>query len=231
MAFRSWFPRSLPEQAAFYVNFTNGFIEIAEDLGFTTEDIAELQADTAVMQYLALTDSMMKNFKSAFRTFRINLTRGSDVGKATSYVHFLSPPEPPIVAYGMFDRLFHLADRIVAADGYTPATGARLGILPKGKEPLKVEELVLKLKIKAVGGAEAEVRFKRGRTSGVNLYFQREPFGEWFNLGRFPQSPAIVKIPLLDAAKPEVVYIRGRYLIGNDPAGEYSHITELLIAP
>ena len=67
MAFRRWFPRSLSEQARFYANFTRVFIEIAESLGFTAEDIAELEADNAVMQYLAQLNLTLRNFRSAFR--------------------------------------------------------------------------------------------------------------------------------------------------------------------
>jgi len=229
MAFRRWFPRSLPEQARFYDNFTRAFAGEAAGLGFTAEDIAALEADNAVMQYLKLTDLMVRNFKSAFRALKRHLTLGGD-GEPT-YIHFAPPDEPPIVPAGMFDRLFHLADRICAADGYTDVVGARLGILPPKSEALRAEDLSLKLKAKAKGAAQAEVKFVRGKTSGVNLYFRRAGSEERIDLGRFFSSPAIVKIPLIEAGKPEQIYLFGRYLIGNDAVGEFSPMVELLIAP
>jgi len=134
------------------------------------------------------------------------------------------------VPYGMFERLFRLADRIAAADGYTPVAGAQLGILPKTPEALRTEDLSLKLKAAPLTEANAEVRFVRGRTSGVNLYFRRSGSEEWIDLGRFFQSPVIVKIPLPDG-KPERIYLRGRYLLGNEAAGDYSPSIELVVAP
>lgn len=229
MAFRRWFPLSLQEQAAFFANFTRVFVEIALTLGFKAEDIAALEADNAVMQYLARTEVNIKSFKRSFQSLRDNLTKGKGVNNPV-YMNYTPFPEPPIVAYGIFERLFKLADRIEAADGYTSVVGAQLGILPKIKEALRTEDLSLKLKAKALTEATAEVRFVRGRTSGVNLYFRREGSEELHDLGRFFHSPVIVKIPLTDG-KPERIYLSGRYLIGNETVGNHSPSVELLIAP
>jgi len=64
----------------------------------------------------------------------------------------------------------------------------------------------------------------------INLYFRRADGEGWLDLGRFFQSPAIVTIPVADG-KPEQIYLRGRYLIGNDAVGNYSPSVELVIAP
>jgi hypothetical protein len=230
MAFRRWFPLSLQEQAAFYVNFTRVFIARAAELGFTAAEVAQVEADNAVMQYLARTELLVKSFKSSFRALKKNLTRGSGAVE-TVYMHFTPLAEPPIVPCGMFERLFRLADRIVIADGYTEAIGAQFGILPKGRAALRPEDLSLKLKAKSIGEAQAEVRFTRGRTSGVFLYFRRAGDEKRHELGRFFSSPVVVKIPLLDAAKPEQIYLFGQYLTGNDAVGKFSPLIELLIAP
>ncbi|HEX8368149.1 MAG TPA: hypothetical protein VF604_06380 [Pyrinomonadaceae bacterium] len=63
------------------------------------------------------------------------------------------------------------------------------------------------------------------------MYFRRAGDEEWFDLGRFFYSPAIVKIPLVETGKPEQIYLRGRYLIGNDSVGNYSNITAPVITP
>jgi hypothetical protein len=229
MAFRRWFPLSLQEQAVFFANFTRIFAEIAASLGFTAEDIAKLEADNALMQYLAQTEVNIKTFKQSFQSFRNNLTLGKDAGIPV-YMHYTPLPEPPIVPYGIFERLFKLADRIVFAKGYAAVIGAQLGILPKTSDALRPEDLVLKLRVKPLGEAQVEVRFVRGRASGVNLYFRRSGSEETHDLGRFFRSPAIVKIPLLDG-KPERIYLHGRYLIGNEAVGNYSNIVELAVTP
>ena len=229
MAFRRWFPLSLQEQAAFYSNFTQTFEKIAPALGFSAGDIAKLQADNAVMQYLAQTEVSLKAFKKSFQTLRDNLTKGKGINNAV-YLQYVALSDPPVVSYGMFDRLFYLSDRITAAVGYTETVGAQLGILPKSVESLKPEELVLKLKAKPLTEARIEVRFVRGRTSGISLYIRRSNSDRLTELGRFFHSPAIVKIPLADD-KPEQIYLCGRYLIGNDAVGNYSPMIELIVAP
>jgi hypothetical protein len=229
MAHRRWFPRSLPEQAAFYANFTRVFVEEADGLGFTAADVAAQEADNAVIQYLKLSDLMVRNYKASFAAMKRHLTLGG-TGE-TMYVPFNLPDAPPIVPAGMFDRLFHLADRICAADGYTDVTGAQLGILPGRREALNAHDLMPKLKASALSGARIEVKFVRGRTSGIALYFRRAGTEEWIELGRFFSSPIIAGFPLLDAGKPEQIDLRGRYLIGNDAAGAFSPSTTLIIAP
>lgn len=229
MAFRRWFPRSLHEQAAFYRNFTRVFKEIAPGLGFTEEDIAGLEADNDVMQYLLHTEVNIYSFRRGFKGLLQHLTNGKDDGTNPIYIRYTPFPEPPIVQYGMFERLFRLADRIVAADGYTPGIGAQMRILLPAKEALRIEDLALELKAKPLTEAQAEIRFVRGRTSGVNLYFRRAGSEEWFDLGRFFHSPVIVKIPLADG-KPEKIHLRGRYLIGNKAVGSYSSSVELIVA-
>jgi hypothetical protein len=118
----------------------------------------------------------------------------------------------------------------VVAEDYTAVIGAQLGILPKTPESLRPEDLKLNLKVKPLSEAQVEVRFVRGRTDGVNLYFRRAGGEELYDLGRFFHSPAIVKIPTLDD-KPEQIYLSGRYLIGNNAVGSYSGAAESVVTP
>jgi len=230
MAFRSWFPLSLSEQAAFYKNFTRVFAENAAALGFTAEDVANLEADNAVMQFLAQTQISLKHFRLSFQGFRDNMTRGI-VENANEFMPFPASDIPPGVEPNMFDRLFFLSDRITSAKGYNAALGELFGILPKSSPSLKPNELEPRIKAKAVGEANLEVRFVRGKTAGVNLYFIRSRETEIHDLGKFFYSPAIVEIPLLDKNKPELIQIFARYLIGNDIAGKSSPSIELVVAP
>ena len=230
MAFRTWFPKSLQAQAAFFLSFTIMFRERAASMGFSVEDIEKLEADTAVMQYLAQIDVLFGKSQKSFTAFKKQLTKGRS-GNQSAYPNFELPSAPPIVPDGIFERLFKLADRICAADNYSPSVGAAFNILPKKKEALRAEDLRLSLKIKQLAQAQVEIRYVRGKTSGVNLYLQRAGSDEWIDLGRFFHSPIIIKIPLLVADQPEQFYLRGRYLIGNEAVGEYSAITPLILRP
>lgn len=230
MAFRSWFPLSLSEQAAFYRNFTRVFSENAGALGFTGEDVAKLEADNAVMQFLAKTQNDLRIFRKSFQGFRDNMTKGI-VENANEFMSFHSIDVPPGVEPNMFDRLFFLSDRIVSAKGYEESLGVLFGILPKPPPSLKPNEIEPKLKAKVIGQANLEVRFVRGKTSGIHLYFIRSGETEIHDLGKFFYSPAVVKIPLLDETKPELIQLFAHYLIGNNPAGKSSPKLELVVAP
>lgn len=230
MAFRSWFPLSLSEQAAFYRNFTRVFAENAVALGFSAEDVAKLEADNAVMQFLAQMQLNIKVFKRSFQSFRDNMTKGlsENTEKFTPFKMIDIPTE---VEPNMFDRLFYLSDRIVGAKGYEESLGIRLGILPPPKKSLIVDELEPKLKARSIGQANLEVRFVRGKTSGVNLYYIHSNDDRRHDLGRFIHSPAIVRFPLIEEDKPEQILLFARYLIGNDAVGKFSPMIELIVAP
>ncbi len=189
-----------------------------------------MEKDDAVLQYLAQTEISVTTFKKSFQVLRDNLTGGDGAGEP-EYIKFSEPTEPPIVPYGIFNRLFRLADRIEAAENYTPATGARLGILPKASEALREEDVKLRLKAAPLPEAHVEVVFVRGKTGGASLFMRRAGSEQWIDLGRYFYSPAIVKIPLLDAGKPEKIYLRGRHLKNDDPFGDYSDSIELTVTP
>lgn len=228
MAMRRWFPLSLVEQARFYANFTRGFNEIALMLGFTAEDIASLEADNAMIHYLVRMDSNIKAYSQAFNAMRDDLLKGKG-NKMPSFVGFNSIEPPPPVTFGMFERLFRLADRILAAEKYTDVIGAQLGILQKSAESLNLQELKPDLKVKSIGENKIEVRFVRGRTDGVCLYFRRAGEDKAHELGRFLRSPAIVEIPLTDG-KPEMIYVSGRYVLRNTAVGNVSPSVETIVA-
>ncbi|HQU85182.1 MAG TPA: hypothetical protein PKY59_18730 [Pyrinomonadaceae bacterium] len=229
MAFRRWFPLALQEQAAFFRNFTRVFVEIAVSLGFTAEDIAKLEADNAVMQYLAQMDYGLQAYMKSFSSFKRNITTSKE-RHLPVYPILPDFAEPPIVPYGIFQRLFKLADRIEASDGYTESIGGRLGILPKAKEALRIEELDLQLKIETRAEGVLIIRFVKGKTNGVNLYVQRENSADWQDFGRFFKSPVELKLGEKDA-KPETVQIRGRYIIGNKAVGEMSAQYQVVLLP
>lgn len=229
MAFRSWFPRALQEQAAFIANFTRVFVEIAASLGFSAEVVARLEADNAVMQYLAQMDYNLKTYIKGFNSFRNNLTGGKQ-RVTPKYPKINDISEPPIVPYGIFERLFKLADLIEASDGYSTIIGARLGILPQKQEALRREDLVLNLKIREFPEGEIEIRFVKGRTSGVSLDYRYDGTQERHDLGRFFKSPVKLKLPMEDG-KPVKIYVRGRYLLGNEEIGAYSNEFEVILIP
>ena len=230
MAFRRWFPTSITKQADFFENFTRVFIGIADSLGFSAEDIAKLEDDNKVMHYLATMEISLDGYTRSFKSLKRNLTNGKGETKA-EYRQFTTPPDPPVVPYGIFERLFKLADRITAAEKYTTVIGAQLQILQKSHEAVRTEELQPHLKARVLSQARVEVRFKRGDTDGVNLFFRRTTSEQNLDLGRFFHSPAIVKIPLLEADKPEQIYLFGLYLERNEIVGQPSNSVILVISP
>jgi len=226
-----WFPSSLQACVAWFANFVAQFAQIAEGLGFTGDDVTAVRNDNEMMQFIGATDTQVKAYEKAVNEFRDIITEG-DIGDVTPEFPanlVLSPP--PSVPTGIFERLDKLVDRIFVAPNYTSEIGALLGILPTGETPTAPENWKPVLKAKARPEFTAQVKFTRGKSDGVALHIQRDKEDNWTSFGSFFQSPAVLEIPPKTPDTPEVVQIRGRFLVGNTPTGEFSDIVEIVTEP
>lgn len=71
----------------------------------------------------------------------------------------------------------------------------------------------------------------RDKNSGISLDIQRGNSAEWTRLGNYIQSPALVTVEPTTADTPEKVRLRGRYLRGNTPVGQFSDTVNVVTEP
>ena len=184
-----------------------------------------------MMQFIGEADTEVSAYEKAFTQFRKVMTE-ADVGDATPTL----PDSPTLVlpsnaAAGIFERLDRRVRRIRAADGYTPTVGALLGIVPIGDAIASPDGWKPILKAEAQPESTAQVKFVRGKSDGIAVQIQRDKEDAWTSFGSFFQSPAVLEIPPKTPDTPEVVRIRARFLVGNEPTGDVSDIIEIVTQP
>ncbi len=134
-----WFPTNLPARAVWYANFSKQFGIVAASIGLAS-DVAQVEADNAVIQFIADTFNQIKAFDDAMRQYRRIITEGN-IGETTPAIP-ASPVYalPAAVPTGIFERLNDLRDRITVATDYTDEIGALLGILTTKSIPIAPTE-------------------------------------------------------------------------------------------
>lgn len=136
-----WFPTNLPARAVWFQNFATQFAIIAASLGFLPADVAAVQDDKTVVQFLADIREQLKAFDSAVRQYTILITEGA-IGEPTpAFPANRAFALPEVVATGIWQRLNELVECIRVAPAYTDEIGALLGIIPAGSEPVPESEL------------------------------------------------------------------------------------------
>lgn len=224
-----WFPSSLQNRAAWYQNFTTQFAVLAAGFGFTAPEIAAMQDDNTVIQFLAQTAVDHEAYKDALGEYRTTVTEG-DIGDPTP--GFPANPTftlPEIVPTGIFERLVNAVTRIRAAATFSPEAGALLGINPSSG-PAPEGDVPPTLKAFTQPGNVIEVRFTRGSSDGIAVEIKVDNEVAWSSAGRFPKSPAIITVPD-GTGLPRAVQLRGRFLDGNSPIGPNSDTVNVVTTP
>ena len=225
---RRWFPTDFISQVAWFLNFYTQFAIVAESLGFSDAKVKQVKGDNDVMQFLGDAEAQLKAFQKAAAEYRRIITEG-DIGDPQP--QFPAAPAlalPIAVMTGIFERLVKLVKQIQDSDNYTYEIGALLGILPADKVKIPLADKKLVIKTQPLPASQIEVEFVRGDSDGIFLQTQTGTATKWSDGERFTKSPAILTIA---ADAPAVVRIRGRYLDGNTPAGEFSEIAEEITQP
>ena len=227
-----WFPTNLTQRTSWFGNFAAKFADIGLDLGFTQADIDAVNADNAVLQFLAATLRQTENYLKAVQAFQKVVTLGDRDNKVHDFPVF-EPPNPPAnIPTGIFERLERLVRRIRVASNYSESIGAALGIIPRVIRRTDLGETIPKIKTSpAAKGHGFVVRTTRGVFSGFAVQIRRNLSDAWEPSGMFVRSPAEVSVTPRDPRLPEMIDVRIRMLKGNDPVGQYSDIQTVTLVP
>ncbi len=226
----SYFPTNFIERAAWFANFTAQFTVIGPGLGFTNADILPLAADNATMQELVAAIDEAESYIDAVRAYRKLVTEGDVNGSTPTY-----PPNPTSsiatpVAQGIFERLDNLVKRIRLANGYSIEEGELLGIVPSTPSNISPETAKPSLTALTEPGNKVLVKFVKKNFNGILLEMSVDK-GPWEDKGRFNSSPAVVTVEQNANELPRLVAVRARYLVGNDPVGEWSDTVTVQTTP
>jgi hypothetical protein len=227
-------PRADAELALWLTNFSTSFEAHAAALGFAEADVNSVKADAAMVNFLV--GDFLPTYKSAFqsRTSFKNRVIGGPAGAAAVAVP--GPPStgpvPAAVAPGIVARLRVLVQRIQLAPGYTEAVGIELGINSSdsgGSAPDTPPKPTLKAR--SNGPGTVQVDFTKERYDGVHIESRRVGEVEWHSLGLDNYSPYIDDRPPAEAGRPEARQYRARYMLRDQPTGEWSDIVTATFVP
>jgi hypothetical protein len=231
---RRWFPLSLQERAAWYLNFNNQIQSIGAGLGLTATELLAVDKDNANIQFLAGAAVQLEAYAAAVRQYRLIFTEGA-IGEATPAFpadFSLAPPDPSAPT-GAFERLDKLVRRIRVAPSYTAQTGALLGILPTtGEQPGEADLKPLIKTSESFNGYKFSVNVTRLGMTAFKIQFARaDEQNGWHDIAFATNNPVEVTVPPLADRQPERILVRAVLLQKNEPVGRPSDPTYVTINP
>lgn len=227
-------PRADADLALWLTNFSTSFETHAAALGFTEAEVNSVKADTAMVNFLV--GDFVPTYKSAFQSrtsFKNRVISGPAGAVAVAVPGPPSTgPAPAAVAPGIVARLRLLVQRIQLSPGYTEAIGIELGVAGPESGPSAPDASPKPtLKARSNGPGTVQVDFSKERFDGVFIESRRAGEAEWQSLGLDSYSPYIDDRPPAEAARPETRQYRARYMLRDQPTGEWSDIVTATFVP
>lgn len=226
----SWLPSREADRLIWLINFCLKLNVYVGTAGIVAADVTAVTGYRDNFQWAL-------NRKAQIRTVSQDLTAwtdllsdgpiGATIGPAPAApVYPIAPLATPVA--GIFPLIIQLADRIRNTAGYTTAIGEDLGI-----EPPAAPVVLGDPTFTATPQPNSEVRldFVKATSDGVLIESQRAAENTWTLLGTDRFSPYLDARPPLVPGQPEVRRYRMRYLVGDDPVGNYSAIVTATTVP
>jgi hypothetical protein len=182
------------------------------------------------MGFMAEAALIIESYADAIRSYRRVITEG-DIGDPTPvFPTDITFSLPFVVDTGMFERLDNLVKRIRVSPAYTDEIGALLGIIPSGGPLGPIDEVPPVIKASVDPGNIVEVKFVKGQSDGIYIETNVDD-GGWAFAKMAIKSPAVFDVPSSNGGTPRGVQIRGRFLDGNNPVGDWSQIETVQTIP
>lgn len=227
-------PRTDNELMVWLNNFSTAFASHAEKLGFNDADVNSVKADAAMLSFLV--GDLVPTYKAALsaRTSYKSLIMSGPAGSPGG-----DPPPIPVTAAaptlvppGIVPRIRQLVQRIQFAPGYTEAIGLDLGIAGTDASASSPDSSAKPtVKAAALAGSQVRIDFSKGDFDGVQIEGRRAGETGWQQLGTDNYSPFVDTRALAEAGKPEVRDYRVRYVLRDEPLGEWSDIVTVTTKP
>lgn len=230
---QKWFPGSLAARALWFLNFYTQFAIVGPSLGFTAAEIASVEDDNALMQFLADIFNQAKAYDSALTQYRRLVTEG-DIGDVTPAF----PANPTFVlgktiATGLFERLDKLRTRIFAAPNYTAETGALLGILPSQPDSIAPADAKPSIQVFAAqtGYTFSVVAADRAESDMWDVFVLRKGAANWTSAGRFTGKSTDISVTPTNPGDAEQMQVRVQLRKSNQNYGQPSDVVYVTVNP
>ena len=153
---------------------------------------------------------------------------GTPIGAAPIAPVYPAVPYLVTPVAGIFPLIIQLAERIRNTAGFTTAIGEDLGIVPPGGGSVLGDPV---LELVALPDSEVRVKWVKSTADGLLVEGQRAGETTWTVLGTDNNSPYLDARDPLTAGQPEVRRYRGRYVVNDEPVGNYSAVASVTTVP
>jgi hypothetical protein len=224
-----WYPRALAERAAWHSNFAKQAGEQGAAVGLNVEDIADIELDSSVVQYLNTTNEYLEAEMKSWRDARDAFFEQETVAPAPAIPAFNITVPPVGAIAAIIVRTVKFADKIELSDNYSEAVGKAFGIVATKPEPPPIDNVKPTLKAAAKGDWKVALRVSLKGFDGVKLEMRRDGDTAWTSLGMYPSGEIIDDTATFAPDKPETRSYRAVFVKKNTPVGEYSDTVEVTV--
>jgi len=226
----TWLPLRESDRLTWLQNFALKLNTYVGTAGIVAADVTAVNFYRDIFLWTINRTDQVRTISQDLTEWKRILTEGpigTPIGAVPTAPTYPAVPMGTPVA-GIFPLIIALAERIRNTAGYTTAIGEDLGIVPPvSGAPLgdPTFELV------ALPGSEVRVNWVKSSADGLLVESQRAAEVAWTVLGTDNNSPYLDARPPLAAGQPEVRRYRGRYIVNDEPVGNYSAVASVTTIP
>lgn len=226
----TWLPLREADRLTWLQNFALKLNVYVGTAGIVAADVTAVNGYLTLYQWIINRTDQIRTVSQDLTEWKRILTEGpigAPIGAMPVAPSYGAMPVVTPVA-GIFALITALAERIRNTAGYTTAIGEDLGIVPPaGGSPLgdPVLELI------ALPDSEVRVNWVKASAHGIRIESQRAAETVWTVLGTDNNSPYLDARGPLVAGQPEIRRYRGRYVVNDEPVGDYSAVATVTTIP
>lgn len=226
-------PRTEPGRRAWINNFAAKFADYMVVLGFDASDVAQVNALAQTYGYLLDLVKEVENYKKSIVQFKDDWSDKDPATGKPLNIPLFSVPIPPTVGAteGIWAQVDKWIAKIFLADNYTEAIGVDLGIVKPPTPPPSPDNLQPALKLKDLGGYQAEVVFKKDRQDAIFGQWRWKGTEAWAHDFTLLSSPGQFTVTPETPGKAVEIEVRSKFMKKNQKVGEWSPIYSSVITP
>jgi hypothetical protein len=230
---RKWYPQDLAGGAVWWQNHATQFALLGASLGFTPAEIAQVQDDNTVVQFLAETMEQLDAYENAVRQYR-DIIMKQPIGEPTPA--FPANPTftlPEVVPTGINQRLNERVRRYREAPAYTEEIGALLGTIPASSGPTPESEVKPVIKaFESLGLFKFKLRVVKDGMPAFKVQFSRmDEADTWIDAAFATTSPVTITVEPKTPGQPERINVRVLLMKDNEQVGSPSDVIQVTVNP
>lgn len=226
----TWLPPREADRLIWLQNFVLKLAVYVGTAGITAADVTFATGVRDAYQWILNRSDQINTVKQDINQWKAIFVAGPLGTPLGAYPLAPAYPAPPlfIASADMFGQIVALCERIRNSAGYTTAIGEDLGIVPPGTGGALGDPTFT---VTALPNSEVRLNWVKATSSGVVIESQRANETDWTFLANDTVSPYVDTREPLVASSPEVRRYRIRYLINDEPVGNYSAIVSVTTVP